>query len=175
MHNDQLRLFMERIDRLEEEKKGIGDDIRGVYSEAKSQGYNPTIMRALRKLMKMSPDDRANYEAELETYSRAVGLEGLPLGDFAASVSINGGSVERLDPVHVQAEINTIFGDQDGLYNQAVEIVRVDGKASASYIQRRMRIGYNAAARLIDRMEEAGLVTPPDHVGKRQIIHGRLQ
>lgn len=71
---DQLRLFIERIERLEEEKKGIADDIRDVYSEAKSQGYDPSIMRQIVRLRKMSKDDRDNFEAILDTYKSALGL-----------------------------------------------------------------------------------------------------
>lgn len=60
-------------------------------------------------------------------------------------------------------------GDDD-LYNQAVEIVRNDKKASISYVQRRLRIGYNRAAVLIERMEEEGVVSAPDHAGKREVL-----
>jgi uncharacterized protein (UPF0335 family) len=70
---DQLRLFIERIERLEE-KKGIADDIRDVYSEAKSQGYDPKIMRQIVRLRKMSNDDRQEMEAVLDTYKSALGL-----------------------------------------------------------------------------------------------------
>ena len=61
-------------------------------------------------------------------------------------------------------------GGDDDLYNQAVEIVRNDKKASISYVQRRLRIGYNRAAILIERMEEEGVISAPDHAGKREII-----
>jgi uncharacterized protein (UPF0335 family) len=71
---DQLRLFIERIERLEEEKKGIADDIRDVYSEAKSQGYDAKIMRQIVRLRKMTNDDRAEMEAVLDTYKAALGL-----------------------------------------------------------------------------------------------------
>ena len=72
---DQLRLFIERIERLEEEKKGLSDDIRDVYSEAKSQGYDAKIMRQIVRLRKMSKDDRAEFEAILDTYKSALGLD----------------------------------------------------------------------------------------------------
>ena len=72
--NDQLRLFMERIERLDEEKKGISDDMRDVFSEAKSQGYDTKIMRQILKLRKMSQDDRQEMEAILDTYKSALGL-----------------------------------------------------------------------------------------------------
>ena len=60
--------------------------------------------------------------------------------------------------------------NNDDLYTQAVEIVRNDKKTSISYIQRRLSVGYNKAATLIERMEEEGILSAPDHTGKRQII-----
>jgi uncharacterized protein (UPF0335 family) len=72
---DQLRLFIERIERLEEEKKGIADDIRDVYSEAKATGYDAKTMRAIVRLRKMEKNDRLEAEALLETYKAALGLE----------------------------------------------------------------------------------------------------
>ena len=71
---DQLRLFVERIERLEEEKKGIADDIKDVFSELKMQGYDAKIMRQIVRLRKMKPDDRAEMEAILDTYKAALGL-----------------------------------------------------------------------------------------------------
>jgi uncharacterized protein (UPF0335 family) len=71
---DQLRLFIERIERLEEEKKGMGDDVRDVYAEAKSQGYDAKIMRQIVRLRKMTHDDRQEMEAVLDVYKSALGL-----------------------------------------------------------------------------------------------------
>ena len=72
---DQLRLFIERIERLEEEKKGIADDIRDVYAEAKGNGYDGKIMRQIVRLRKMEAHDRAEMEALLDTYKAALGLD----------------------------------------------------------------------------------------------------
>jgi len=72
--DDRLRLLIERIERLEEEKKGIADDIRDVYAEAKAVGYDTKIMRQIVRLRKMRPDDRAEMETVLETYKAALGL-----------------------------------------------------------------------------------------------------
>jgi uncharacterized protein (UPF0335 family) len=71
---DQLRLFIERIERLEEEKAGIGDDVKDVYSEAKSNGYDTKTMRAVIKLRKMDSNARMEADALLETYKTALGL-----------------------------------------------------------------------------------------------------
>ena len=72
---DQLRLLIERIERLEEEKKGIGDDIKDVYLEAKATGYDPKIMRQIVRLRKMQPHDRQEMEAILQTDLSALGME----------------------------------------------------------------------------------------------------
>src|SRR5205809_7681476 len=72
---DQLRLFIERIERLEEEKKGIADDIRDVYAESKSNGYDTKTMRAIVRLRKMETHARQEADALLETYRQALGLE----------------------------------------------------------------------------------------------------
>ena len=73
--DDRLRLLIERVERLEEEKKGIADDIRDVYAEAKAVGYDPKIMRQIVRLRKMAPDDRKEQQALIETYATALGLD----------------------------------------------------------------------------------------------------
>jgi uncharacterized protein (UPF0335 family) len=72
---DQLRLFIERIERLEEEKKGISDDIKDVYAEAKSNGYDTKTMRAIVRLRKMETHARQEADALLDTYRHALGLK----------------------------------------------------------------------------------------------------
>jgi uncharacterized protein (UPF0335 family) len=71
---DQLRLFIERIERLEEEKKGVADDIKDVYSEAKANGYDTKTMRQVVRLRKMEKHARDEADALLETYRNALGL-----------------------------------------------------------------------------------------------------
>lgn len=71
---DQLRLFIERIERLEEEKKGMQDDIKDVYLEAKSGGYDPKAMRQIVRRRKMDRDARAEADALVETYEAALGM-----------------------------------------------------------------------------------------------------
>ena len=72
---DQLRLFIERIERLEEEKKGIADDIRDVYAEAKANGYDTKTMRGIVRLRKMEQHARQEADALMETYRAALGLD----------------------------------------------------------------------------------------------------
>ena len=65
---------------------------------------------------------------------------------------------------------NQNLGDKDDLYQQAVEIIRSEGKASTSFLQRKLQIGYNRAARIIDMMEADGIVSKANHVGKRDVL-----
>ncbi|HUL05873.1 MAG TPA: DUF2312 domain-containing protein [Candidatus Acidoferrum sp.] len=72
---DRLRSFIERIERLEEEKAGLTADIREVYAEAKGSGFDSKVMRLIVRLRKMDSADRQEQEALLEVYRRAIGLE----------------------------------------------------------------------------------------------------
>lgn len=72
---DRLRLLIERIERLEEEKKGISDDIRDVYNEAKAVGYDVKVMKVIVKLRRMQPDDRREMDMIVDTYKNALGLD----------------------------------------------------------------------------------------------------
>ena len=61
-------------------------------------------------------------------------------------------------------------GDKDELYQPALEIIKSEGKASTSFLQRKLQIGYNRAARIIDMMEDEGIVSKANHVGKREVL-----
>jgi uncharacterized protein (UPF0335 family) len=71
---NQLRLFIERVETLEAEKKGIADDIKDVYAEAKATGFDTKTMKAIVRLRKMEAQARQEAEALLETYKAAIGL-----------------------------------------------------------------------------------------------------
>jgi uncharacterized protein (UPF0335 family) len=71
---DQLKSIIERIERLEEEKKATSDDIRDVYAEAKGNGFDVKALRAIVRLRKMDTDERREQEAVLETYMHALGM-----------------------------------------------------------------------------------------------------
>ena len=71
---DQLRAFIERVERLEEEKKTISDDIRDVYAEAKAVGYDVKALRTIVRLRKIEPTEREEQDAILETYMNALGM-----------------------------------------------------------------------------------------------------
>ena len=89
-------------------------------------------------------------------------VEGVTDGDLEANKTKGAGAL--FDQTSMGGET------KDALYEQAISIVRNDKKASISYIQRRLGIGYNKAATIIERMEEEGIVTPADHVGRREVI-----
>ncbi|MEI3544742.1 MAG: DUF2312 domain-containing protein [Alphaproteobacteria bacterium] len=71
---DRLRSLIERIERLEEEQKALSSDIRDVFAEAKSAGFDVKIMRTIIKLRKMNAADRDEQETLLETYRRALDI-----------------------------------------------------------------------------------------------------
>lgn len=71
---DQLRAFIERIERLEEEKKAIADDIKEVYAEAKGNGFDTKVMRQVIRIRKQDMNERLEMEAILDTYMHALGM-----------------------------------------------------------------------------------------------------
>jgi S-DNA-T family DNA segregation ATPase FtsK/SpoIIIE len=80
-----------------------------------------------------------------------------------------------MEEITTQTSIETSLtsdgdGDEDELYSQAVDIIKSEGKASTSFLQRKLQIGYNRAARIIDMMEEKGIVSKANHVGKREVL-----
>lgn len=112
-------------------------------------------------------------ESEVEAVVRHLKAQGAP--DYEEGVTEEAGEDNGAAP----GPAGPLFGaaaeagEADRLYAQAVEIVARDGKASTSYLQRKLAIGYNSAAKLIERMEKEGLVSAADHVGRRQVLIGR--
>ncbi len=72
---EQLRQYIERIERLEEEKRGLQDDIKDVYAEAKANGFDPKIMRQVVRLRKQDPHERREVDELLDLYCAALGME----------------------------------------------------------------------------------------------------
>ena len=71
---ERLRSFIKRIERLEEEKKALSDDIREIYSEAKGTGFDIKVLRQIIRLRKMDASDRNEMEEVLDVYKRALGM-----------------------------------------------------------------------------------------------------
>lgn len=168
--DDRLRLLIERVERLEEEKGGITADIKDVYLEAKAVGYDARVMRQIVRLRKMRPDDRQEMEAILDLYKCALGLG----GEYARKPADQAAEPTPLELAIAHAgssdEKPTAPSAPDDLYDRAVRIVSETGKPSASFLQRNLRTGYNTASRLIERMETAGLISAPDHLGRRTVL-----
>lgn len=72
---DELRIIVERIERLEEEKKGIADDIKDIYTEAKARGYVNKPLREIVRIRKQDKDARREFEGILDVYKSALGLD----------------------------------------------------------------------------------------------------
>lgn len=79
----KLRSFVERIDKLEEEKNTIGGDIREVYAEAKAEGFDAKALRVIVRLYRQDASARNEHQALVDLYADALGLGGTPLGDAA--------------------------------------------------------------------------------------------
>jgi len=71
---EQLRAFVERIERLEEEKRAISEDIKEVYAEARGNGFDTKVMRQVVRIRKQEPSERLEQEAILDTYLHALGM-----------------------------------------------------------------------------------------------------
>ena len=154
---DQLRLFIERIETIEEEIKGGQDDRKDVYLEAKACGYDVKVMREIVKRRKMDGHALREFEGILETYQIALKMDVAP-EDQHDSVSLH------VEPVAEPAD------SPEPDYEQACKLVFENQKASVSWLQRQLRVGYNSAARLVEKMEREGLVSAPDHVGRRTVL-----
>jgi S-DNA-T family DNA segregation ATPase FtsK/SpoIIIE len=98
-------------------------------------------------------------EKEIERVSTFLRLQGSPT------------YIEEITKIEEQENDEVVLNSEgkDELYNKAVEIIRGEGKASTSFLQRKLGIGYNRAARIIDQMEEEKIISPANHVGKREI------
>jgi uncharacterized protein (UPF0335 family) len=78
---DQLRAFIERIERMEEEKKAIADDIKEIYAEAKGNGFDTKVLRQIVRIRKQDHAERMEQEALLELYMAALGMQTAPAND----------------------------------------------------------------------------------------------
>ena len=105
-------------------------------------------------------------DGEVEAVVRHLKSQGAP--DYLEAITED---EEEFDPA-AALEDGAGGGSGDELYDKAVHIVLTDKKASTSYVQRRLAIGYNKAASLIERMEKEGVISAPNHSGKREILVG---
>ncbi|WP_268951249.1 DNA translocase FtsK, partial [Meridianimarinicoccus zhengii] len=106
-------------------------------------------------------------DEEVEEVVRHLKTYGPP--SYVGGVA-DGPEDDRADQIDEVLGLGGNTGGEDALYDQAVQVVINDRKCSTSYIQRKLAIGYNKAARLVEQMEDAGLVSPANHVGKREVL-----
>jgi S-DNA-T family DNA segregation ATPase FtsK/SpoIIIE len=99
-------------------------------------------------------------ENEIEKIVNSIRGQGVP--DYMEEITVQ--------TSNESSSISGEDGDEDELYSQAVDIIKSEGKASTSFLQRKLQIGYNRAARIIDMMEEKGVVSKANHVGKREVL-----
>jgi S-DNA-T family DNA segregation ATPase FtsK/SpoIIIE len=101
---------------------------------------------------------------EIVTYLKQFGAP-----DYVSGV-VEGPADDKESDIDMVLGLGGNTDGEDALYDQAVQIVINDRKCSTSYIQRKLAIGYNKAARLVEQMEDSGLVSAANHVGKREIL-----
>ncbi|MEM8633203.1 MAG: DNA translocase FtsK, partial [Pseudomonadota bacterium] len=106
-------------------------------------------------------------DEEVEEIVSALKANGAP--EYVGGV-VDGPDEDKESDIDMVLGLGGNTDGEDALYDQAVAIVIQDRKCSTSYIQRKLAIGYNKAARLVEQMEEQGLVSPANHVGKREIL-----
>ncbi len=159
-----LRSYVNRIERLTLEIEAGKDDRKEVYAEAKGHGFDTKIMRMLIRIREMGEDKYYEQQAVLDTYLFAMKVP--------EAVADTVREAHRAMHETTTPPPAVIEGGVDDLYDRAVEVVTNGGKASTSYVQRRLEIGYNRAAALVERMEQLGVVSAPDHRGLRQILTG---
>lgn len=123
--------------------------------------YMPSGSRPVRIHGCFVPDE------EVEKIVEFIKEQGEP--QYVTEVTAGELNSKNSGPVFDKGEFGAGDSEED-LYRQAVDIVRTDKKASTSYIQRKLRIGYNRAANLIERMEQEGVISRPDHVGRREVL-----
>lgn len=158
----ELLLLIERWERLQEEKEGIASDQKDVMAEAKSRGYDTKTIRDIIRLRKMRPEERREREALLDTYKAALGmLDGTPLGTWA---------IERLSKKNDELDPEPANSPDDETYARATALVIKHQNVSTAWLQRQLRIGYNAASALLERMQREEIVSAPDSNGKRDVL-----
>lgn len=163
-NRNPLQVLVDEVEALEAEKAAIVQEIAEKMKAATKRGFSKKMIKNVLRRRKMTPEARDEEDALTQIYEGALGmLGGTPLGEAA---------LRRLAQESEEAKAD--LGD-DTLYEKAKALVMTDRKASVSYVQRRLQIGYNLAASLIERMEREGLIGPAGRTGKREFLDGGPQ
>lgn len=170
---------------LEEQKAEISEDQKARKALCKSDGFDTNIVGAIIKRRKQGQGEAAAADQILRIYEQALDDQGaLPLEQTKQPATKPRSSVEEVaQRLHGQEPPPDMLKDEEGnqverqetgdaadYYERAVELVRAENKASTSWLQRHFAIGYNSAARLIERMEREGIVSAPDNIGRRTVL-----
>ena len=150
---EQLRSIVERIERLEKEKKSISEDIRDVYAEAKGNGYDAKVIRECVKIRKQEPHERSEHEAVLDLYKHALGM--IP------SDLVEGG--------HSSQEAIAKPSDNDLLVRAHAAIVEA-GKASFVVLKTALGITDAKAGGIFKQLESMKVISPVDAQMQREIL-----
>lgn len=177
----QIKSIVDRLERLAAEKAEIAAQEKEVLAEAKGNGF---CTRTLKKVIARRKIDRAKLqedEAMVDLYESALG--DLPLFEAAEpsdgkggiatiTLTMENGSAVAGTPDQLGAAERMVRGipQEQALYDQAVMIIRRDQKASVSYLQRCLQLNYNHASAIMEALEKKGVVGPPNHTGKREIL-----
>ncbi|MDX0249767.1 DUF2312 domain-containing protein [Sinorhizobium meliloti] len=165
---DQLRAFIERIERLEEEKKTIADDIKDVYGEAKSMGFDSKILRKVISIRKQDADERAEQEAILDTYLHALGMIQLDIFEepetetspklvatVATAMQTNAGRAALLTAVDIMIDREERFDAETGeILDDQTEIATASQGEAESPSAEAEVAGANAGGEDVDRSAE---------------------
>ena len=154
---DQLRAFIERIERMEEEKKAISDDIKEIYAEAKGNGFDTKVLRQIVRIRKQDQSERMEQEAILDTYLHALGMGPAPAKGEEDEDLINAGKQPVTELPGVVAETRSRFRDS------RVEDSVLEGRLRAAFSFRggphrqcRIRRGRIAGAGLAAKLGKGG-------------------
>jgi DNA segregation ATPase FtsK/SpoIIIE-like protein len=167
---------------LGEQKAEIAEDEKARKALAKSDGFDTAILAAIIKRRKNGDGETKLADSLVRIYEEALEDQGaLPLEQTKKPSQPPRSSVEevaqRLHGQDAPAGLvksedtppSNATGDVAEYYDRAVDMVRANDKASTSWLQRQFGIGYNSAAKLIERMEREGIVSGPDHIGRRTV------
>ena len=152
--NKEIMPELKVIEKIEQELNN-GNFLQEIYNENKEllKQYNFLTAKPFFLILNVSDD-------EIEKINNFLRSQAEP--DYIDEILNYADEKEISD--------NQNQGDKDELYQSALEIIRSEGKASTSFLQRKLQIGYNRAARIIDMMENDGVVSKANHVGKRDVL-----
>ena len=162
---EALKSYVERIERLNSEKATLVDDIKDIYADAKSTGFDPKIIRLVVKRRSMDKNDLAEQAAMLDLYESA-------LANTPIERHIQKSTPEKKENGSVEKKERNAAADQT-LKAEALDYIKGEKSISLLKLQRKFQIGYNRAALLIDLLLEEGFLGTPDKDGNRPVLEGK--